>query len=202
MYSFKKIGKTIIVRMVVMKKFLKVFLVMFFAITLVGCSCMQMTARSRVEEFLDQYRNLSANVLGDLDEVVDAEADLNEEQKEKYRDVLKKQYSDLEYEIINENYDGDTAVVETKITVYDLYKAQKDATEYLNEHSEEFYDENNNYDLSKFLDYKLDLMQKNTDTISYTINFNVEKNEDGVWQVSDVSQSDLEKIHGIYEENE
>ena len=44
------------------------FLVMFFAITLVGCSCMQMTAKGRVEEFLDQYRNLSANVLGDLDE--------------------------------------------------------------------------------------------------------------------------------------
>ena len=177
-------------------------LVMVFAITLAGCSCMQKTAKTRVEEFLDQYRNLSANVLGDLDEVVDAEADLNEEQKEKYRDVLKKQYSDLEYEIINENYDGDTAVVETKITVYDLYKAQKDATEYLNEHSEEFYDEFNNYDLSKFLDYKLDLMQKNTDTISYTINFNVEKNEDDVWQVTEISQSDLEKIHGIYEENE
>ena len=175
---------------------------MVFSLALVGCSCMQMTARNRVEEFLDQYRNLSANVLGDLDEVVDAETDLNEEQKEKYRDILKKQYSDLNYEIVNEEYDGDTAVVEAKITVYDLYKPQKDATQYLNEHSEEFYDENNNYDLSKFLDYKLDLMQKNTDTISYTINFNVEKNEDGVWQVSDVSQNDLEKIHGIYEENE
>ena len=45
-------------------------------------------------------------------------------------------------------------------------------------------------------------MQKNTDTISYTINFNVEKNEDDVWQVTEISQSDLEKIHGIYEENE
>ena len=198
MYSFKKIGKTIIVRMVVMKKFLKVFLVMFFAITLVGCSCMQMTARSRVEEFLDQYRNLSANVLGDLDEVVDAEADLNEEQKEKYRDVLKKQYSDLEYEIINENYDGDTAVVETKITVYDLYKAQKDATEYLNEHSDEFNDENGTYDSSKFMDYKLDQMQKNNDTVEYTINFNLTKDDNGNWQITELSQEDLEKIHGIY----
>ena len=181
-----------------MKKFLKIFLVMFFTISLVGCSCMQMTARNRVEEFLDQYRNLSANVLGDLDEVVDSEVDLNEEQKEKYRDVLKKQYSDLEYEIVNENYDGDKAVVEAKITVYDLYKAQRDATVYLNEHSEEFNDEAGNYDSSKFMDYKLELMQKNNDTVEYTINFNLTKDDDGNWQITELSQDDLEKIHGIY----
>lgn len=181
-----------------MKKFLKVFLVMFFAITLVGCSCMQMTARSRVEEFLDQYRNLSANVLGDLDEVVDAEADLNEEQKEKYRDVLKKQYSDLKYEIIDESYDGDTAVVESKITVYDLYKVQKEATEYLNDNPDEFNDKNGQYDSVKFMDYKLEQMKKNNDTVEYTIKFNLTKDENGNWQVTEISQDDLEKIHGIY----
>lgn len=181
-----------------MKKVLKVLMVFAFIFMLVGCSCMQITAKDRVEEFLDQYRNLSANVLGDLDEVVDQETELTEEQKEKYRDILKKQYSDLNYEIVNEEYDGDTAVVEAKITVYDLYKAQKDATEYLNEHSEEFNDESGNYDSSKFMDYKLDKMQKNNDTVEYTINFNLTKDEDGNWQISELKQSDLEKIHGIY----
>ena len=129
MYKILVYGNNSSVRMVVMKKILKVMLVMVFAITLAGCSCMQKSAKDRVEEFLDQYRNLSANVLGDLDEVVETETDLSEEQKESYRDVLKKQYSDLKYEITNEEYDGDTAVVEAKITVYDLYKAQRDATE-------------------------------------------------------------------------
>lgn len=181
-----------------MKKIVKIMLVMVFSLALVGCSCMQMTARNRVEEFLDQYRNLSANVLGDLDEVVDAETDLNEEQKEKYRDILKKQYSDLNYEIVNEEYDGDTAVVEAKITVYDLYKPQKDATQYLNEHSDEFNDEEGNYDSSKFMDYKLEQMQDNNDTVEYTITFNLEKNDDGNWQILELSQEDLEKIHGIY----
>lgn len=198
MYSFEKNGKTTNVRMVVMKKFLKLLLVMVFTITLVGCSCMQMDAKSRVEEFLDQYRNLSANVLGDLDEVVDAEADLTEEQKEKYRDVLKKQYSDLKYEIVNETYDGDTAVVEAKITVYDLYKAQKEATEYLNDNRDEFNDENGVYDTAKFMDYRLEQMQKNTDTVEYTIEFNLTKDDDGNWQITELEQSDLEKIHGIY----
>ena len=178
----------------------KILLITLFGVLLVGCS--KSTARGAVEAFLDEYRNLSASIIGDMDDVVDSEENLNDEQKDKYRDILRKQYTDLTYEVISEDYNDDTALVETKITVYDLGKAQENASKYLNEHSEEFYDESNNYDLSKFLDYKLDLMQKNTDTITYTINFNVEKNEDGIWQVSDVSQSDLEKIHGIYKENE
>ena len=186
------------VRMVVMKKILKVMLVMVFAITLAGCSCMQKTAKTRVEEFLDQYRNLSASVLGDLDEVVDSETTLSEEQKEKYRDVLKKQYSDLKYEIVDETYDGDTAVVEAKITVYDLYKAQKDASTYLENNRDEFNDENGTYDSSKFMDYRLEQMQDITDTVEYTISFNLTKDNSGNWQINELSQDDLEKIHGIY----
>lgn len=198
MYKISVYGNNSSVRMVVMKKILKVMLVMVFAITLAGCSCMQKSAKDRVEEFLDQYRNLSANVLGDLDEVVETETDLSEEQKESYRDVLKKQYSDLKYEITNEEYDGDTAVVEAKITVYDLYKAQRDATEYLNEHRDEFNDEEGNYDSSKFMDYRLEQMQKTTDTVEYTITFNLTKDADDNWQITELSQEDLEKIHGIY----
>ena len=198
MYNFKIFGNNSNVRMVAMKKILKVMLVLVFAITLAGCSCMQKTAKDRVEEFLDQYRNLSANVLGDLDEVIDAETTLSEEQKEKYRDVLKKQYSDLKYEITNEEYDGDTAVVEAKITVYDLYKAQKDASTYLENNRDEFNDENGTYDSSKFMDYRLEEMQNMNDTVEYTINFNLTKDDDGNWQISELSQEDLEKIHGIY----
>lgn len=180
----------------------KVLLILAVGLLLVGCSCSNNTAKGAVEDFLDQYRNLSASVIEDMDDVIEKEENLSEEQKDQYRDILRKQYTDLTYEIISEEYNENTAIVETKITVYNLGKAQKEANNYLNEHSEEFYDESNNYDLTKFIDYKLDLMQKNTETINYTINFNVEKNEDGIWQVSDLSQNDLEKIHGIYNENE
>lgn len=180
----------------------KVLLILVVGLFLVGCSCSNNTAKGAVKDFLDQYRNLSASVIEDMDNVIEKEENLNEEQKDQYRDILRKQYTDLTYEIISEEYNENTAIVETKITVYNLGKVQKEANNYLNEHSEEFYDESNNYDITKFLDYKLDLMQKNTETINYTINFNVEKNEDGIWQVSDLSQDDLEKIHGIYNENE
>ena len=60
------------------------------------------------------------------EDVIDRE-NLEDAQKENYRDILKKQYSDLKYEIVDEEYDGDTATVKAKITVYDLYKAQTDS---------------------------------------------------------------------------
>ncbi len=181
-----------------MKKVVSVISILVISLIMVGCSCMKTTAKGAVESFLDQYRNLSSSVITDMDEVVDKETELTEEQKEKYRDVLKKQYSDLKYEIIDESYDGDTAVVESKITVYDLYKVQKEATEYLNDNPNEFNDENGQYDSVKFMDYKLEQMKKNNDTVEYTIKFNLTKDENGNWQVTEISQDDLEKIHGIY----
>ena len=165
-----------------MKKVVSVISILVISLIMVGCSCMKTTAKGAVESFLDQYRNLSSSVITDMDEVVDKE----------------KQYSDLKYEIIDESYDGDTAVVESKITVYDLYKVQKEATEYLNDNPNEFNDENGQYDSVKFMDYKLEQMKKNNDTVEYTIKFNLTKDENGNWQVTEISQDDLEKIHGIY----
>ena len=74
----------------------------------------------------------------------------------------------------------------------------RDAAVYLNEHREEFNNENGEYDNTKFMDYKLEQMQKINDTVEYTINFNLTKDENDVWQISELSQDDLEKIHGIY----
>ena len=103
----------------------KILLIVLALICLSGCSCNNNnTARGAVEAFLDEYRNLSASVVGDMDDVVDSEENLNDEQKDKYRDILRKQYTDLTYEIIGEDYNDDTALVETKITVYNLGKAQ------------------------------------------------------------------------------
>ena len=41
-------------------------------------------------------------------------------------------------------------------------------------------------------------MKKNNDTVEYTIKFNLTKDENENWQVTEISQDDLEKIHGIY----
>ena len=179
-----------------MKKVYKLLLVIGSCLVLAGCGCMKKTAKGAVQDYLNQYKNLSSNVITSMDDVVNDE-NLTDSQKEKYRDILKRQYQDLKYEIVNEKYDGDNATVEAKITVYDLYKVQKDANNYLTNNGDEF-KENDVYSNDLFMNYKLDKMKKVTDTIDYNIKFNVIKDDKGNYKVNDLSNSDLEKIHGVY----
>ena len=177
-----------------MKK--KIFLIVSLLLLVVGCGCMKKTAKGAVQDYLNQYKNLSANVISDMDDVIDNE-NLTDTQKEKYRDVLKKQYQDLKYDIVSEKYDGDNATVDVKIKVDDLYKVQKDANDYLTTSGDEF-KENGVFSNDLFMDYKLDKMKKTMDTIEYNITFNVTKDDKGNYKVSDLSNTDLEKIHGVY----
>ena len=157
----------------------KILLMVVATFLLVGC--MDSKASDAVENYLNQYRNLSDNVITDLDELT-MDQNLSEDQRGKYTDIMKKQYQDLQYEIVEEEYNGDRATVTAKITVYDLYKVQKDADTYMIDNIEEFYDDNDVYDNDKDLEYKLKQMKDNTKTVSYTVTVNVLK-KDNKWIV-------------------
>lgn len=55
----------------------------------------------------------------------------------------------------------------------------------------------NSYDVDKFTDYKLSQMENVSDTVSYTIQFSLTK-VDGKWVLDSLSNTDIEKLHGIY----
>ncbi len=173
----------------------KILLIAIGLLLVVGCSCSNHTAADAVEQYFNDYKGLSEDVLKNLDELIDKE-DLTKEQQEVYRNIVKKQYRDLNYTILNEDYNGDTAKVTVKITVYDLYKAQKEANNYLNANAKEFLTDGV-YDAKKYLDYKLDLMTKEKETVSYNIVINTIK-VDGKYQVEQPNTITLEKIHGVY----
>ncbi len=175
-----------------MKKLILFLTCLFMA---VGCSCTNDKAADAVEKYLNDYKGLSDNVLKDIDELVKKE-NLEDKQGETYKEVVKRQYRDLMYTIENENYDGDTARVTVKITVYDLYKAQKDASTYLQNNKDEFLTDGK-YDATKYLDYKLKEMKEAKDTISYTVVFTLSK-DNGKWKVEQPNEETLEKIHGVY----
>ena len=59
--------------------------------------------------------------------------DLTDSEKAKYKDVLKRQYEDLNYTIKDEVITDDKAVVTAEIEVYDLKKVMNDADKYLEE---------------------------------------------------------------------
>lgn len=154
------------------------------------------TASDAVKDYLNSYNNLDTKVLDDLETQVTKE-NLTEEQSDKYRSILKKQYKDLSYKIIKEEKEDDITLVTTKISVYDLYKAQSDASLYLADNMNKFYDDNGKYNSDKYLDYKLEQMKNMTDKVEYTIVFEVEKIDDK-YRVLQPSETDLEKIHGVY----
>ena len=176
-----------------MKKVFSGIIMLMLVLSLSGCT---KTARTAVEDYLAMYTSLDEKVLTDMGNVIESE-NLTDENKGVYESIFKKQYSDLSYEITNEEYSGDEATITAKISVYDLYKAQTDATNYLSSHPEEFNDDQGIYDVQKFFEYKLEQMKNADDKVEYTIDFYVVKNGND-WVVSSLSNTDLEKIHGIY----
>ncbi len=176
-----------------MKKIILFLTCLFLA---VGCSCSNEKAKDAVEKYLNEYKGLSNEVLKNIDDLVSKEENLTDKDRDTYKEILKKQYRDLTYTIENESYDGDKANVTVKITVYDLYKVEKDSEKYLNEHREDFLT-NGVYDSKKYITYKLEQMKDVNEVISYNVVFKTIK-VDGKWQVEQPSDEVLEKIHGIY----
>lgn len=122
-----------------MKKFILCFSCIMIVVLLSGCS-MDNTPTKKVENFLDNYKNQDETVITQLKEMVDMDNLMNDDQKNTYSDIMKKQYKDLKYEIKDEVIDGDNATVTAEIEVYDYYKINQDAQKYYNENPNEFKD--------------------------------------------------------------
>lgn len=172
-----------------MKKILMIISLLFLV---TGCNDMMNTPTRRVEEFLGKYQAIDSSVLTELDSVVD-ESDYSDEYKEEYKELMIKQYQNLSYKIKNEQTDGDNATVIVEIEVFDYNNALNEASDYIEEHPEEFEEEE---DIEH---YKINAMKEVTDKASYTINFSLVK-DNKKWVLEKISDSDLEKIHGLYED--
>lgn len=181
-----------------MKKLSKVLFVCAILFLVVGCGNMMNTPTKKVEDFLSKYQTMSEDVLSQLDTVIEEAGNFTEDQKEEYRDLMKKQYQNLSYKIKDETEDGDNATIEVEIEVYDYGKAIKEAEAYLSTNRDEFLDEDKKeVDAEKFLDYKIDQIKDIKDKVKYTINFTLTKVDDK-WQLDDISDVDRQKLHGIY----
>lgn len=166
-------------------------------ITLIGCQHTENTPTKQVEKFLSKYQTLDKDVLEDLDDTVDNTSSFNEQQKEDYRKLMKNHYKNLKYEIKDEMIDGNRATVVTEIEVNDYSKILKKAEEYRKEYPEKFND-NNKYDEQKFISYKIDLMKNADETIKYTLELNLTKDNNKNWVLDAITADDEQKINGTY----
>lgn len=180
-----------------MKKIKYLIFILLVIFILSGCE-MGNTPTKKVENYLDNYKNLSTNVIEQLDDIINEDLLMNDNQRTIYKDILKKQYQDLTYEIKDEIIDGEKATVTVEIEVYDLYKKTKEAEDYLNSNPNEFADQDGNVLDMDFLEYKLNELTKQKERVTYTIDFTLTKIND-TWVVDDLTDTERLKIHGLYE---
>lgn len=176
----------------------KILLLLVSLILVTGCNDMMNTPTRRVEEYFGKYQILDSTVLTELDEVVD-NSDYSEDYKEEYKELMIKQYQNLSYKIKNEQTDGDNATVIVELEVFDYNNALKEAEDYIDEHSNEFESDDKETSQEKIDHYKINAMKEVTDKASYTINFSLIK-DNKKWVLEKINDSDLEKIHGLYED--
>lgn len=177
-----------------MKQIIKILVLIFGLFLLVGCFG-NIGPSERVEDMLNKYIKNDNDIMDELENYIDKQ-DLNEEQKERYKDIIKDEYATIKYEIKDETVNGDGATVEVSIEVKDLYKATNEAENYLIDNPTEFYTDGI-YDTDKFIDYKLNKMEESTEIVTYTIYVNL-INRDNTWVIENLDDETLEKIHGIY----
>lgn len=177
-----------------MKKFLCLCIGLLF---LTGCNELSNTPTKRVEEFLKKYQTLDNAVITDLNRVISEEENFNEDQKDRYRDIMKKHYQNLAYEVKEEEVDGNNAIVTIEITVTDFNLAMEESSNYLLENTDAFNNNEGQYDVSLYNDYRLEKLKEAKEKVRYTIYFGVTK-EDGQWVVDPLVNNSLDKINGSY----
>ena len=178
-----------------MKKILAVLSI----IILTGCTLdISNTPTKKVEEYLNKFQILDEEVLNELDDVIN-EKKLDNENKEDYREIIKKQYKDMQYTIKEESIDGDEATVTAQIIVKDFTKIINDAEIYKRENINEFY-ENNTYNDNLYKKYLIDKLKDAKERVTYTLEFTLHK-ENTKWKLDPITEEIEDKILGIYKDN-
>ncbi len=205
-----------------MKKLFGVLLLSLLFVT--GCNSNMNTPTGSVEKYLNKYQNLDGEVTAQLDKVISSDVSMNDEQKKNYKELMLNQYRNLSYKIVDETITNDTAEVEVEVEVLDYASSVGESRIYYKNHKDEFEDkdvkerdteekdtkEEKGDDglveeageaidkVSSFIEYKIKNMKNVTNTSKETITFYLNK-VDNEWVVEDLSDVDLQKLHGLYE---
>ena len=175
----------------------KILLLIIGLIILTGCNELSNTPTKRVEDFLRKYQALDNDVLTDLDRVIENEINFTNEQRERYRDIMRKHYQNMSYIVKEEEINGNKAIITVEITVTDFNLAMDESSRHLMENPESFNNELGEYDITLYNNYRLDRLNEAKEKVKYTIHFVVTKT-DGQWAVDSLDNNSLDKINGSY----
>ena len=150
--------------------------ILILILLVIGCDNIMNTPTAKVENFFGKYQKMDKEVLQDLDYILEKETDMSKDNKKDYKELLKKQYQNLSYKIINEETKDNHSTVEAEIQVLDYKTAISKA---------------NN------ITSKIKEMKKTNAMCKYQIQFSLTKKE-GIWFLDELSEENRLKIHGLY----
>ena len=174
---------------------MKKILILLTIFLLFGCDNLINTPTKKVERFLEKYQMLDDSLLNELSYKTES-SELTQQEKNTYRNLMKRQYSDLIYEVKDEEIDGNIAIVKVEIEVYDYSLANKKTDEYVNTHLNEFLIDNK-ISQEKYLDYKLNIIKEIKDRIKYTLSLTLSRKNKN-WIMDELSEETLQKINGVF----
>jgi len=178
-----------------MKKYI---VLLFMFLILIGCENVSNTPTKQVEGFFNKYQILDRDVLDDLDSVLLEEENLSEENKTNYREVIKKQYQNLVYQIKEEKINADVATVRVEITVIDFSKILA-SFQYDRENNPEiFFNAGGEYDEQIYYGKVIEGIANAKDKITYTLDINLSKINDK-WVIDKIDRDTEDKILGVYQ---
>lgn len=157
------------------KKIIFIILLLF----LFGCQ-LNNTPTAKVEELLGKYQGLSLDFTNGYDMFI---GQYDGQYVDAYKDIVKKQYRNMSYEVKNEEIDGNHAEVTVEIEVMDYKSIVENYTSQRDE------------DIHKKIIKELKHVK---DKVTYTIIFSVTKNEKDIWEVDSLSDEIIQKLLGIY----
>lgn len=147
------------------------------------------------KKYMENYKKLDKSVTSRI--TYDFSDKIVASEESTYRSIMKRQYEKMNY-FISDSYVGETdAIITVEFTVYDLKSAMDRANSYVDSHNELF-NVDGKVDTRKVVEYKLKQLDECRDTVDYSIKFNFYKNDLNKWVMTDLSDSDLQKLDGTF----
>ena len=157
-------------------------LISIFIFIIVGCE-LNNNPTSKIEELLGKYQGLDKNIEYNENNLINTK-NLSKDIIDEYKEIIKKQYRNLVYEIKEETIDGENAIVTVEIEVLDYKKVldKNDITNITVEEHKQIIKE----------------LKKEKDKITYTIDFTTTKDKNGNWHINPLTEEQKQKLLGNY----
>ena len=177
----------------------KTIIIILLLILITGCkSITYNTPTSKVSNFFSKYQTLNKSIIDELNLAIKKDKKKSNFEKEIYKQLLIKQYQNIEYKIKNEEVKNKDAYVDVEIEVYDYEKENYYSKKYFlsnlklfNIKANENIEEN-----KKYKNYKLLKLKKTKKRKKYNITLHLKK-DNNIWKMLNLTKEDLKKIHGF-----